>query len=81
MTAQMGKVGLKPGSTSSTELFPLRPAFGSTGKPVSLWTNYFRVNAKPTALYKYNLEFAQVATETTDDSGNTVSAKIGRAHV
>ncbi|PWI76529.1 QDE2-like protein [Purpureocillium lilacinum] len=84
LVSQLGQISLQPGgaggssSSASTDLFPLRPAFGSAGRPVSLWTNYFRVNANPTVLFRYHLEFAQVATEVTGEGGQTESTKSAR---
>ncbi|POR35180.1 Protein argonaute 18, partial [Tolypocladium paradoxum] len=81
LTSQMAKATLQSqsGGTAEarpTDLFPLRPAFGTGGKPVSLWANYFRVNVEPAVLYKYNLEFAQVATESAaDGNGDRTTAK------
>ncbi|KAJ6442123.1 stem cell self-renewal protein Piwi [Purpureocillium lavendulum] len=84
LATQLGKITLQSGSTAgssgaaSMDLFPLRPAFGTTGRPVSLWTNYFRINANPTVLFRYHLEFVQVASETIGDDGQTESTSATR---
>jgi hypothetical protein len=45
------------------DVLPERPAFGSAGKAVTLWANYFPVRFKADVLYRYVL---QVKEETTD---------------
>ncbi|PHH85063.1 hypothetical protein CDD83_972 [Cordyceps sp. RAO-2017] len=69
LTSQMAKISVHgpPINAKSTDVFPMRPAFGTSGQPVTLWANYFGVKVKPRVLYKYNLDFVHVATETTSD--------------
>ncbi|OJD25785.1 hypothetical protein ACJ73_02841 [Blastomyces percursus] len=44
-------------SLSSNRNFPLRPAFGTQGKPVLLWANYFEmVSSFNLTLYRYKVE-------------------------
>lgn len=87
LTAQMGKVTLQSQSGSAAQasskfLLPLRPAFGSGGRSVTLWANYFRVNVGPAALYRYSLEFAQVATESGGGGeGETATATTAKPQV
>lgn len=49
----------------------MRPAFGTNGRAITLWANYMRI-VKPSVLYKYNVEFTQVATEKAADSSGAV---------
>ncbi|XP_044720121.1 piwi domain-containing protein [Hirsutella rhossiliensis] len=67
LAAQMAKANIQaaPLQARSTDVFPLRPAFGTNGQPVTLWSNYFNVNFKPMVLYKYTFEFVQVGSETS----------------
>ncbi|KAI1847612.1 hypothetical protein JX266_006464 [Neoarthrinium moseri] len=53
-----------------SEFMPLRPAFGSKGKEVILWANYFTLQAKAQTWSKYSLKVAKVAT---DKSGAKVN--------
>ncbi|KOS19838.1 Protein argonaute 1B [Escovopsis weberi] len=48
-----------------SDLFPARPAFGSKGKSISVWANYFRVQIDPNVFYKYTMEVKEIK----DDSG------------
>ncbi|PHH76233.1 hypothetical protein CDD82_4071 [Ophiocordyceps australis] len=63
----------------STDIFPLRPAFGSRGDAVTLWANYFSVQFKGVVLYKYTVEFAQVGTgSTSQDKPVDKAPKAGK---
>lgn len=70
LASQMAKADIRGAALQarSTDVFPLRPAFGTNGQAVTLWANYFNVNLKPTVLYKYTFEFAQVGTESSSDT-------------
>jgi hypothetical protein len=35
---------------------PPRPAYGSSGRPVVLWANYFKVNVKSDSFFKYTMD-------------------------
>ncbi|XP_044716282.1 piwi domain-containing protein [Hirsutella rhossiliensis] len=61
LASQMAKADIRgpPLQARSTDVFPLRPAFGTNGQAVTLWANYFNVNVKPTVLYKYHFEFSK----------------------
>ncbi|KAL7907166.1 ribonuclease H-like domain-containing protein [Trichoderma velutinum] len=50
-----GNVGGKPPPPMSDRL-PARPAFGSQGRPVVLWANYFKVNVTRDSFFKYTIE-------------------------
>ncbi|KAG6119255.1 hypothetical protein E4U14_005609 [Claviceps sp. LM454 group G7] len=56
LTATMGSLAIKQQEVS-TNVFPLRPAFGTAGQSVVLWANYFPVQVESAYLYKYELEF------------------------
>lgn len=49
----------------SNDILPLRPAFGTRGDPVVLWTNYFEVKAKTSDLYSYGLTLQHVTSRAT----------------
>ncbi|KAL7951866.1 ribonuclease H-like domain-containing protein [Trichoderma barbatum] len=53
-----GNVGGKPLPPMSDRL-PARPAFGSQGRPVVLWANYFKVNITRDSFFKYTIEVKQ----------------------
>ncbi|KAK2761085.1 piwi domain-containing protein [Colletotrichum kahawae] len=50
------KMGSMKLTDSTVSLMPCRPAFGTKGKPIVVWTNYFRLLIKPVVLYRYSLE-------------------------
>lgn len=70
LTSQMGKLNVKgkggkggnaaPPSDMINH-FPPRPAYGSNGRSVVLWTNYFKVNLKFDAFYKYSMKAKKVS--------------------
>ncbi|KAL6892777.1 Piwi domain-containing protein [Trichoderma longibrachiatum] len=54
-----GKVGGAGGGKSETPMndrLPARPAFGTQGRPVVLWANYFRINVNKDSFFKYTLD-------------------------
>ncbi|UKZ76653.1 hypothetical protein TrVFT333_004361 [Trichoderma virens FT-333] len=53
-----GNVGGKPAPPMNEHL-PARPAFGSQGRRVILWANYFKVNVTRDVFFKYTLEVKQ----------------------
>ncbi|KAI1813465.1 ribonuclease H-like domain-containing protein [Poronia punctata] len=69
-----GSSGSKaPASTG--DVFPVRPAFGTQGKPIILWANYFRVNVNGgSALYKYSLK-ATWKGKASPDGGEPIKEK------
>ncbi|KAL7971387.1 ribonuclease H-like domain-containing protein [Trichoderma sp. SZMC 28014] len=84
LTSQMGKLNVKgkggkggnaaaPPSDMLTQ-FPPRPAYGSNGRPVTLWANYFKVNLKLDTFYKYTMETKKVGTPKPE---STKGAKAG----
>ncbi|KAK1836683.1 post-transcriptional gene silencing protein QDE-2 [Podospora conica] len=71
----MGKVSL-----NSTEIFPPRPQFGSTGRQVVLHANYFKVNVKSIPIYRYTVNVAKgEATKPEDGPPPRKLAKIIQA--
>jgi len=73
----MGKLSVAASSGgTSTDVFPYRPAFGTSGDPVILWTNYFKLQVKPQPLSMYALQVHYVPAE--EDSATpkpTIGAK------
>ncbi|KAH8126793.1 hypothetical protein ACSS6W_002380 [Trichoderma asperelloides] len=78
LTSQMGKLSVKgkggkggkggtaaPPSSTITH-FPPRPAYGSHGRPVVLWANYFKVNLKFDTFYKYTMNAKKVGVSKPD---------------
>ncbi|KAI0009229.1 Piwi-domain-containing protein [Xylariaceae sp. FL0662B] len=53
------KKGVTP---ASGEYMPCRPAFGTKGTEVTLWTNYFKMGIKAQSLLKYALKIEGVKT-------------------
>lgn len=51
------------GNKAATEFMPLRPSFGTKGKEVVLWANYFNMQLKDQVLFKYSLEVVKVPGE------------------
>jgi hypothetical protein len=43
------------GKLSVSEVFPIRPNFGTGGTEIVLWANYFKLNVKDKPLFKYSL--------------------------
>ncbi|KAI9151771.1 Protein argonaute-2 [Paramyrothecium foliicola] len=67
LSAQMQQLSVNTStnaSTRSTDLLPLRPAFGSQGKRVVVWANYFQLDVLPKVVYKYQILTAQLPTST-----------------
>ncbi|TQV98173.1 Stem cell self-renewal protein Piwi [Cordyceps javanica] len=60
------------------EHLPARPAFGSQGRPIVVWANYFDVTVAPLTLYRYNLKVAKVVTEEDKKKGLKQSEVRGR---
>lgn len=51
--------------SSSENHFPCRPAFGTNGKNVVLWANYFKLSVAANALSTYAIEVTPVKKENT----------------
>lgn len=62
VTAQLGSLSIQQ-KDDTGNVFPYRPAFGSSGKGVILWANYFPVHVKAEYIYKYELEFKEEGRE------------------
>jgi len=57
----MAKMQISKGAEArSSEYFPCRPAFGTSGRPVVLWANYFEMKVKQQSLFKYQLDVKPV---------------------
>ncbi|KAK1451087.1 piwi domain-containing protein [Colletotrichum cuscutae] len=46
------KMGVLKLTDSTVSLMPRRPAYGTKGKQVIVWANYFRVSIEPAVLYR-----------------------------
>ncbi|KAH8904392.1 Piwi-domain-containing protein [Coniochaeta sp. PMI_546] len=55
VTRQMGELSVGS-SSSSSDIFPIRPAFGHDGQEIVLWANYFKLEARAHTIYKYVLK-------------------------
>lgn len=47
----------------SDSLLPIRPAFGTNGRPVVVWANYFKIDAAEATLHKYALTVNEVLSD------------------
>ncbi|RYP84879.1 hypothetical protein DL769_001073 [Monosporascus sp. CRB-8-3] len=66
ITGRMSKLQVsetKKKEPSSENYFPCRPAFGTNGKEVILWANYFKLNVPANELYQYAIEVKPVKKE------------------
>ncbi|KXH25802.1 piwi domain-containing protein [Colletotrichum simmondsii] len=48
---------------NAAALMPRRPAYGTKGKKVILWANYFHLTVNPDAVWRYNLEVRKGDTQ------------------
>ena len=55
----------KSADSSTDNYFPCRPAFGTNGKEVILWANYFKLGLGVNDLFKYSVEVKPVKKEGT----------------
>ncbi|ETS78029.1 hypothetical protein PFICI_10091 [Pestalotiopsis fici W106-1] len=62
LISSMSQLSLS-GSSTTTEFIPLRPSFGTKGKEVVLWANYFNMQLKDQVLYKYNIKVNKIPGE------------------
>ena len=68
VTAKMSKLqvsGKKGGGPPPDNYFPCRPAFGTNGKEVILWANYFKLSLGVKDIFKYSIEVHPVKKEGT----------------
>ncbi len=68
VTTKMSKLQVstaKGGGSPPDAFFPCRPAFGTNGKEVILWANYFKLNIAAKELFKYAVEVTPVKKEGT----------------
>ena len=65
LTNQMSKLQVSGASTPS-EFIPLRPSYGTKGKEVILWANFFTLEAKGQTWFKYSLNAAKIPKEGAD---------------
>jgi eukaryotic translation initiation factor 2C len=63
VTAQMGKLTISGAISSKDSYFPQRPAYGSNGQRVILWTNSFKLTIQPRSLHKYAIDISRVPME------------------
>jgi eukaryotic translation initiation factor 2C len=71
-TERAGQVKSKPGSKKPAvdQRLPLRPGYGTQGRPVLLWANYFELVAPPDLLlFRYSIEVLP------DDAGRKPTGK------
>ncbi|RFU78299.1 hypothetical protein TARUN_3921 [Trichoderma arundinaceum] len=65
-----GRGGGKAGGTTQpptmNDRLPARPAFGSVGRPVVLWANYFKINIKSDTFFKYTMDVKKLAAPKQD---------------
>ncbi|KAF4992428.1 hypothetical protein FGRMN_7173 [Fusarium graminum] len=66
LTSQMGKLGMEDKQNAGK--FPPRPAFGSEGRPVVLYANYFQIHAKMPVIYKYTISVKEIVTDTEGEA-------------
>ncbi|KAI1380391.1 Piwi-domain-containing protein [Hypoxylon crocopeplum] len=77
--AKMSTLKISPGKGSgppTDERLPCRPAFGTKGTEVTLWTNYFALDVKTPSLYKYALK-ATLKTKVPLKKGETAREAKG----
>ncbi|KAI1326725.1 ribonuclease H-like domain-containing protein [Xylariaceae sp. FL0255] len=60
LSSTMARVQLSPTKDVAKNWFPCRPAYGTKGTPVTLWTNYYKVDVKGQMLLKYALKAKRV---------------------
>ncbi|KAF9876347.1 piwi domain-containing protein [Colletotrichum karsti] len=65
--------GMKLTEGNANALMPRRPAYGTKGKAIIVWANYFKLDVKPKVLYRYNLEVRK--GEKDDDEAPEVDPK------
>ncbi|OAA51893.1 QDE2-like protein [Metarhizium rileyi] len=61
LTGKMGALTVQQ-KAATFDIFPERPAFGSSGDPVVLWANYFPLQFKSPVLYRYVLQITEEVT-------------------
>ncbi|KAJ6436655.1 Protein argonaute 18 [Purpureocillium lavendulum] len=83
LAVRFGKASISSslGGTRPADLLPPRPAFGSNGRAVTLWANYYAVTVKPTVFYRYTVSFTQASTKGTGDSEGGSASKPQRREV
>ena len=60
-------------------LQPTRPAFGKTGRPVTLWANYFELSvSKEITVFRYRIKFISGKKEDADNDGEAKDKPTGR---
>ncbi|PTB68912.1 Piwi-domain-containing protein [Trichoderma citrinoviride] len=81
-----GKVGGAGGGKSETPMndrLPARPAFGTQGRPVVLWANYFKVNVTKDSFFRYTMDVKKCPRKPTapkkEPGGKAASKKAGEA--
>lgn len=73
--------GKMAGLKISEGAFPTRPAYGTRGAEVVLWTNSFALQIKTTPFCKYTLEVERVPTEGAKSTANPPKTKGAKSAV
>lgn len=68
----MAKLDLKTKQLTS-DAFPARPAFGTSGQKVRLWANYFPLTVKPVNYYRYEVEMKEQSASSAKDKAKDAS--------
>lgn len=75
LTAQLGKLKVKD-ATGNVDAMPERPSFGSAGKDVVVWANYFPITFKTPILYRYVLEVVEVVKSKSESGREPVTREV-----
>lgn len=79
MTSRMASLQVSKTSTPQTDdLMPIRPAYGTKGTEVVLWTNYFALDVKTPSLYSYLVKTAKQVPETKESTESPKEKPAGK---
>uniref|UniRef100_A0A0D2XGG7 Piwi domain-containing protein n=1 Tax=Fusarium oxysporum (strain Fo5176) TaxID=660025 RepID=A0A0D2XGG7_FUSOF len=76
LTSNMGNLSME--DKQNLGKFPPRPAFGSKGTPVTLWTNYYQVKTQTPVLYKYTMTVKEIVPEGQEETKERVPKTKGK---
>ncbi|RKK83127.1 hypothetical protein BFJ69_g2669 [Fusarium oxysporum] len=76
LTSNMGNLSME--DKQNLGKFPPRPAFGSKGTPVTLWTNYYQVKTQAPVLYKYTMTVKEIVPEGQEETKERVPKTKGK---
>ncbi|KAI7762393.1 hypothetical protein LZL87_006788 [Fusarium oxysporum] len=76
LTSNMGNLSME--DKQNLGKFPPRPAFGSKGTPVTLWTNYYQVKTQAPVLYKYTMTVKEIVPEGQEQTKERVPKTKGK---